>query len=282
MLTSFFFLSPSSRYNLSEEARATTRHGVEAASFACETAVYVYLGLNFSFSFGHLTPTLEWDVRFLLVTIGLCFVSRAVGTFPLSWVYNQFHRRDRRHRIPLRMQVVIWFSGLRGSVAFALALNVPGANTPVFVTTTLATVLFTTIFCGGLTERLVTGLRLKEVHHEVVESMMGDQLTEQLKSDGEMMAWSDHSRSLLARWKRFETQYMKEWFGGKHHDRVYRTTAEVEEASGGLSDDSFAAQQSQMITAEGIHINSMPRAAMSPIDESGLATPFMHETTQQY
>jgi hypothetical protein len=257
-------------YNLSEEARATTRHGVEAASFACETAVYVYLGLNFAFSFGKVTDSLKWDVRFLGVTIALCFVSRAFGTFPLSWLYNQFHRG--RRRIPLRTQTVIWFSGLRGSVAFALALNVPGENTPVFVTTTLAVVLFTTIFCGGFTERLVTSLGLKEERVEIVEPMMGGQLTEQFKSDGEIMAWSDHSTSLLARWKRFETTYMKEWFGGKQNDRVYRSLAEAEQASGGGDDDSY---NPQLITQDGIHINSMPSMALSPIEESGLATPFM-------
>ena len=31
----------------------------------------------------------------------------------------------RRHRIPFKMQFVMWFAGLRGAIAFALALNMP-------------------------------------------------------------------------------------------------------------------------------------------------------------
>ena len=139
-------------YNLSEEARATTRHGCESMSFASETAVYIYLGLNFAFSFGRRTDSLRWNFHFLLTTLVLCFASRAVGIFVLSLGYNVLSKASRR--IPLRMQVVMWWSGLRGSVAFALALNVPGPHTPTFVTTTLATVMFTTIVCGGLTEKV--------------------------------------------------------------------------------------------------------------------------------
>jgi len=206
-------------YNLSEEARATTRHGIEALSFLTETSVYLYLGLNFAFSFERVTDSLEWNGRFLAVTIALCFVSRAVGVFGLSAIYNWTGMG--RKPLPFRMQIVLWFSGLRGSVAFALALNVPGDNTPVFVTTTLATVLFTTLFCGGLTETLVSRLGLKEVQLPPQEEpMLGMDLLAHLGGDGELMRWEDESRSLLARWKRFDKDWMKHYFGGKQTDRV--------------------------------------------------------------
>lgn len=142
------------RYNLSEAARATTRHGSEAVSFACETAVYLYLGLNFAFSFNHLTDSLEWNINFLLVTLFLCLASRGVAVLLLSALFNLFVHP--RRRLSFRLQLMVWWSGLRGSVAFALALNAPGKNTPMFLTTTLAIVMITTIVGGGMTERVDT------------------------------------------------------------------------------------------------------------------------------
>lgn len=37
----------------------------------------------------------------------------------------------RRRPITFKMQLVMWFAGLRGAIAFALALNVPSTNRPV-------------------------------------------------------------------------------------------------------------------------------------------------------
>lgn len=63
------------------------------------------------------------------------------------------------------MQVVMWFAGLRGAIAFALALIFPIAHRPVVVTTTLAVVLVTTFVCGGLTEPLVSYLGMKNPNY---------------------------------------------------------------------------------------------------------------------
>jgi hypothetical protein len=48
-----------------------------------------------------------------------------------------------------------------GAIAFALALNIPGENRPVLLTAALSVIIFTTIFCGGLTEKLVAKMGLK-------------------------------------------------------------------------------------------------------------------------
>src|SRR5438105_1982994 len=116
-----FYLCVSRRYNLSEEARATTRHGFQALSFFAETAVYVYLGMNFSFSFTSVTPSLQWNARFLAVVLVLAVVSRAVAILVCSAAFNLCSHK--RRRISLRMQLAVWLSGgLRGCIAFALAL----------------------------------------------------------------------------------------------------------------------------------------------------------------
>ena len=61
------------------------------------------------------------------------------------------------------------------------------------------------------------------------DSLLGVEMLQHLSGEGEMMAWEDRGRSLVARWKRFDQACMKRWFGGKSRDRVYRSTAQAEQ-----------------------------------------------------
>ena len=57
----------------------------------------------------------------------------------------------RSHQITKKMMVIMWFSGLRGAIAYALSLHLEfdEETRKVLVTTTLIVVLFTTIVLGG-------------------------------------------------------------------------------------------------------------------------------------
>lgn len=79
----------------------------------------------------------------------MCLVGRACNIFPLATLLNYF----REHKITKKMQFIMWFSGLRGAIAFALSLNlqVDDETRHIIVTSTLILVLFTTLFLGGST-----------------------------------------------------------------------------------------------------------------------------------
>lgn len=79
----------------------------------------------------------------------MCLASRACNIFPLSIMLNYF----REHKITKKMQFIMWFSGLRGAIAFALSLNLQldSEVRHVIVTSTLILVLFTTLVLGGST-----------------------------------------------------------------------------------------------------------------------------------
>ena len=96
------------------------------------------------------------------------------------------------------MQFVMWFSGLRGAIAFALALNLdlPTEIRHVIVTSTLILVLFTTLVLGGSTmplmnflngdksnrrqkAKLVTMSKTKEMGEAALEAAMRDDLANQ-------------------------------------------------------------------------------------------------------
>ena len=59
------------------------------------------------------------NISFFLLVMLFCLIGRACNIFPLSYLANF----GRKQVIPLNMQVVMWFAGLRGAIAFALVMN---------------------------------------------------------------------------------------------------------------------------------------------------------------
>ena len=86
----------------------------------------------------------KWDWGFILLNIVIILIARALNSFPLCGMAN-FCRKEV---IPYSYMLVIWFSGLRGAIAFALALNVwtpDPEHAGVIKSATLFTVIFTTL-----------------------------------------------------------------------------------------------------------------------------------------
>jgi sodium/hydrogen exchanger-like protein 6/7 len=62
----------------------------------------------------------------------------------------------------MNMQHMMFFSGLRGAMAFALAIrNTSTKARQLILTTTSIIVIVTVIFCGGLTNKMLTWLKIK-------------------------------------------------------------------------------------------------------------------------
>ena len=79
--------------------KINVQNAFRAMSFLAETSVFAYLGMAI-FSFQHkLVPS------FLIWTIILILIGRAVNIFPISWFLNNF----RETRITRKMQFVMWF-----------------------------------------------------------------------------------------------------------------------------------------------------------------------------
>lgn len=93
-----------------------TAYGGIAYSF--ETAVFVFLGLGM-FGFPH--PYAEVPITFILCIFANLLIVRAVNILFTSWIVNC--GRKRKSSIRPRFQFVMWISGLRGAMAYALALD---------------------------------------------------------------------------------------------------------------------------------------------------------------
>jgi len=140
-------MSHYTHYNLSPVTQITMQQTMRTMSFVCESCVFIYLGLGI-FSFPH-----KVELSLVVWSLVLVLAGRALNIFPLATLCNKF----RGHQITKRMMVIMWFSGLRGAIAYALSLHLEFDEEvrKVLVTTTLIVVLFTTIVLGGGTLPLV-------------------------------------------------------------------------------------------------------------------------------
>lgn len=140
-------MSHYTHFNLSTVTQITMQQTLRTLAFIAETCVFAYLGLAL-FSFKH-----RVEPALVIWSIILCLIGRACNIFPLAILVNRF----REHQITKKMMFIMWFSGLRGAISYALSLhlNFSDETRHVIITTTLIIVLVTTLFFGGSTMPLL-------------------------------------------------------------------------------------------------------------------------------
>ena len=190
-------------YNLSKTSQTTAEEIFSALSTVAESFVFMYMGMGF---FTGRFKT--WDSTFVLLAILFCLFGRVLNVFPLSFLSNAI----RKQKIPWKMQVVIWFAGLRGAIAFALSQNMPGPHKDVYETTTLSIVIFTTVVCGGLTEPMLRHAGMKRsAEIEDVDELH----TELLEVGAEPRRLAVPAPGFHAAFRELDQRYLKPLFGGQ-------------------------------------------------------------------
>jgi len=229
-------------YNLSKTSQVTAEEIFASLACVAESFVFMYMGMGF------FTGRFKsWDLKFIALAIVFCALGRMLNTFPLSFLSNT----ARKTQIPFRMQLVIWFAGLRGAIAFALSQNMPGPHKDVYETTTLSVVIFTTVVCGGLTEPMLRHMGMKKSEPE--EQLHDDDdaaapLNPQSFELQDLKASADgatHARAadhpaarmraaslthgIHGAWREIDNRYLKPMFGGQPPGRIVlpRTVASV-------------------------------------------------------
>ena len=88
-------------------------------AYLAETIVFAYLGLSAC------APRAWHDIdgAFVALVLASCVVGRVANILPLAALLNLC--RPSHARITIRMQMCLVVAGLRGAVAFALALSFP-------------------------------------------------------------------------------------------------------------------------------------------------------------
>jgi NhaP-type Na+/H+ or K+/H+ antiporter len=143
--------------NLSLAAQDFTAKFFKTLAVLCETLVFIALGMAVSIH----THQWEWN-WFILATI-ICLAARVVNVYPVCFVCNLW--RSPRNQISQRVQFVLWMSGLRGAIAFALAFDArgdsffaPGNDGAAIFSATVFIVFFTIFVIGSPTAKILMKL----------------------------------------------------------------------------------------------------------------------------
>lgn len=200
-------LSHYNSYNLSPTAHVASEQIFSTLATVTETIVFVYMGMVvFTGKFA------SFSIRFSIMALVLCLVGRLFNIFPLSYLANLC--RSGPDKIPVKMQCVLWFAGLRGAIAFALAANMPGNHNDIYATATLFICIFTTVVCGGVTEKILTAFGMKNNSngngHDCDDSSDGMNGVTYSPRRQRHVTFRGFKRV----WKTFDDEVLKNYFGG--------------------------------------------------------------------
>jgi len=148
------------RHNLSSNAESQAKGFFKILASLSETFVFIYIGTSLFLQEQAWGIGMTW--AFLFLSLVALAVSRAVNVYSLSAAVNFMRPKDVA--IPRSHQHMLWFSGLRGAIAFALSLSASndfGEPGRVIMTTTFFIVLFTVLFNGGLSAWMLNRLGVK-------------------------------------------------------------------------------------------------------------------------
>ncbi|XP_042902571.1 sodium/hydrogen exchanger 7 isoform X2 [Parasteatoda tepidariorum] len=197
--------------NLTVESRSRTKQLFELLSFVAENFIFGYIGVSMFTYQKH-----YWHWGFIITAFIAIAVGRALNIYPLSFLLNL----GRHNKIPLSFQHVLFFSGLRGAMAFALAIrNTMSESRHLMLTATSIIAIVTVIFCGGLATQLLAWLGIPvgvEEDHEMLQfgslrttsqvttptDLRSPPAAQVLKTPYEK-AW------LVKKWYNFDLRYMK-------------------------------------------------------------------------
>jgi len=152
--------------NMSNETQEITKAMYKVAATIAETFVFVYLGMSvFAFQAASSSLLLFQDnahFRLIIVAIVAVLIARLFNIFPMSWLVNLFRGpHTNPPTISGKFQFIMWFSGLRGGVAYAIAVanysdnEFPeNDNSLAILQTTLFVAVFTIFVFGGAITRI--------------------------------------------------------------------------------------------------------------------------------
>lgn len=153
-----FTMKDFAKPNLTMKAQEQVTESLKVLAHASETFIFVQVGINtalYGFS--------EFNFGFIVLTILMCLVSRFFSTFSLSFLHNFFKKETSNTYLPRSFQVVSFWSGLRGAIAFAVAFDFPNDNNnrALIISTVCFVILFTVLMQGSTTRMVISKMGIQ-------------------------------------------------------------------------------------------------------------------------
>uniref|UniRef100_A0A803VMG6 Sodium/hydrogen exchanger n=1 Tax=Ficedula albicollis TaxID=59894 RepID=A0A803VMG6_FICAL len=191
--------------NLSVESRSRTKQLFEVLHFLAENFIFSYMGLAlFTFQKHIFSPV------FIIGAFVAIFLGRAAHIYPLSFLLNL----GRRHKISWSFQHMMMFSGLRGAMAFALAIRDTATYShQMMFSTTLLIVFFTVWIVGGGTTPMLSWLNIRVGVDPDQDPPPTNDSFQVLQGDGQDSAQRNRTKQesawLFRLWYSFDHNYLK-------------------------------------------------------------------------
>ncbi|KAI4547971.1 hypothetical protein MJG53_000751 [Ovis ammon polii x Ovis aries] len=186
--------------NLSSDSKMRTKQLFEFMNFLAENVIFCYMGLALFTFQNHI-----FNALFILGAFVAIFVARACNIYPLSFLLNL----GRKHTIPWNFQHMMMFSGLRGAIAFALAIrSTESQPKQMMFTTTLLLVFFTVWIFGGGTTPMLTWLQIR-VGVDLDEDQKEEPSSHQEANNLGKSTTKSESAWLFRMWYGFDHKYLK-------------------------------------------------------------------------
>ncbi|KAL3519242.1 hypothetical protein ACH5RR_017391 [Cinchona calisaya] len=149
--------------NLSDNSQRFVSAFFHLISSLAETFVFIYMGFDIAMeqhSWSH--------VGFIFFSILFILIARAANVFGCAYLINL--ARPTNRKISLKHQKALWYNGLRGAMAFALALqsvhDLPEGHGQTIFTATTAIVVLTVLLIGGSTGTMLEALEVVGDGHD--------------------------------------------------------------------------------------------------------------------
>jgi CPA1 family monovalent cation:H+ antiporter len=145
-----------SRIGMNPRTRLIVSIFWEFVAFFVNSIIFLLIGDQIGLS------SLSDHLNLILIAIAGVVVTRLVSIFALSFISNKVSDQISSTHITLQEQTVLWWGGLRGSVAIAVALSVPQAiaERQAIIDIVFGVVLFTLLVQGLTTQFVLKGLDL--------------------------------------------------------------------------------------------------------------------------
>ncbi|KAG8553399.1 hypothetical protein GDO81_003398, partial [Engystomops pustulosus] len=179
--------------NLSAESQIRTKQLFELLNFLAENFIFSYMGLALFTFQNHV-----FNITFIVGAFLAVFLGRAANIYPLSFLLNF----GRRNKISYNFQHMMMFAGLRGAMAFALAIRDTATYArQMMFSTTLLIVFFTVWVFGGGTTAMLSCLHIR-VGVDADPDQVGIPENERRSTKAES-AW------IFRLWYNFDHNYLK-------------------------------------------------------------------------
>ena len=140
-------------HNLSKTSQEFVQKAVKVATYVVNTIVYFQIGSNVFLE--QSIKDVPW--KFVLYVFIICCIARSTATFILSAVVNL---KRSKTKISIQSQIMMIHSGVRGVIAYSLAINFPSHNQKILTTVTIWIIILTIFLLGCTTYDLIHLLKI--------------------------------------------------------------------------------------------------------------------------